>query len=61
MAKCERCGKKPQFGQNRPFSLKATKRRFNVNVQQVTILEKGRRRTMTLCTRCLRTYSKSAV
>jgi large subunit ribosomal protein L28 len=60
MAKCERCGKGPQFGQNRPFSLKATKRRFNVNVQKVTVMDEGRQRTMKLCTRCLRTLSRSA-
>ena len=30
MAKCEQCGKGPQFGNNRPFSLKSTNRRFNV-------------------------------
>ncbi len=60
MAKCERCGREPMFGQNRPFSLKATKRRFNVNIQKVTVTDNGRKRTMKLCTRCLRTLSKSA-
>lgn len=60
MAKCDMCGKGPQFGQNRPFSLKATKRRFNVNIQKVTVVENGRKKTMKLCTRCLRTLSKSA-
>jgi large subunit ribosomal protein L28 len=59
MAKCERCGRGPQFGKNRPFSLKATNRRFNVNVQKVTLYEDGRRRAMKLCTRCLRTINKT--
>lgn len=59
MAKCAQCGKGPQFGQNRPFSLKATNRRFNVNVQTVTVLEHGRSRRVRLCTRCLRTISRS--
>ncbi|MFN2115121.1 MAG: 50S ribosomal protein L28 [Anaerolineae bacterium] len=59
MAKCERCGKGPQFGKNRPFSLKATNRRYNVNVQRVTIQEGGRSKSVRLCTRCIRTLSKS--
>ena len=59
MARCERCGKGPQFGQNRPFSLKATNRRFNVNVQTVTLYESGRKRRARLCTRCMRTASNA--
>jgi large subunit ribosomal protein L28 len=58
MAKCAACGKGPQFGHNRPFSLKATNRRFNVNVQKVSIYEAGQRRSVMLCTRCMRTASK---
>jgi len=59
MARCERCGKGPQFGQNRPFSLKATKRQFRVNVQKVSVYEGGRRRSTHLCTRCMRTLAKT--
>jgi large subunit ribosomal protein L28 len=58
MAKCNRCGKGPQFGQNRPFSLKATNRRFNVNVQTVTLYEGSQKRRVKLCTRCMRTLVK---
>jgi len=58
MAKCFSCGKGPQFGQNRPFSLKATNRRFNVNVQPVTLYEGGQKRRVKLCTRCMRTLVK---
>jgi large subunit ribosomal protein L28 len=47
------------FGQNRPFSLKATKRQFQINVQKVTIRENGVRRTMRLCSRCMRTLAKT--
>jgi len=61
MARCERCGKGPQFGQNRPFSLKATNRRFSVNIQTVSYNEGGRRRTAYVCTRCLRTAAKATV
>jgi large subunit ribosomal protein L28 len=59
MAKCEQCGKGPQFGQNRPFSLKATKRRYDVNVQRVTLYDSGRKRRAHLCTRCMRSGSKA--
>lgn len=59
MAKCYKCGKSPQFGQSRPFSLKATKRRFDVNVQSATITEDGKRLKVKVCTRCLRTMSKA--
>jgi large subunit ribosomal protein L28 len=59
MARCERCGKGPQFGQNRPFSLKATKRQFRANVHKTTIYQDGRKRTAHLCTRCLRTLAKT--
>jgi large subunit ribosomal protein L28 len=58
MARCEVCGKGPQFGHNRPFSLKATNRRFSVNIQKVSIYEGGRRRSAVLCTRCIRTAAK---
>ena len=61
MAKCDRCGKGPQFGHNRPFSLKATNRQFKQNVQKTTIVVAGRSQVMRLCTRCMRTYAKSAV
>ncbi len=58
MAKCSRCGKGPQFGQNRPFSLKATNRRFSINVQSVTLYEGSQKRRVKLCTRCMRTLVK---
>ena len=38
-AKCEVCGKKPSFGNNRSHSMVATKRRFNPNLQKVRIDE----------------------
>jgi len=58
MAKCYRCGKGPQFGQNRPFSLKATNRRFNANIQPVTLFAGNQRVRVKLCTRCMRTLVK---
>jgi large subunit ribosomal protein L28 len=58
MARCEHCGKGPQFGHNRPFSLKATNRQFSVNVQKVTLYDGANRRSVALCTRCMRTLAK---
>lgn len=60
MAKCELCGKTTTFGQNRPWSKKATKRQFKANLQRVRVYENGRRVRKTLCTRCLRTLVKTA-
>jgi large subunit ribosomal protein L28 len=60
MAICAHCGKTPQFGQNRSHSLRATKRRFKVNLQRTTVTESGRTRRVVLCTRCLRTLAKTA-
>ena len=40
MAKvCSVCNKAPKFGNNRSHSMRATPRRFNVNVQKVRILK----------------------
>lgn len=58
MAKCERCGKGPQFGHNVSFSQKKTKRQFKPNVQRITVYEDGRKVRKYLCTRCIKTLSK---
>ncbi|MDH3943767.1 MAG: 50S ribosomal protein L28 [Anaerolineae bacterium] len=58
MATCNVCGKKTTFGQNRPWSKKATKRQFKVNLQKVSVYESGRKVQKLMCTRCLRTMSK---
>jgi large subunit ribosomal protein L28 len=58
MAKCEKCGKGPQFGQNVSHSKKATKRQFKPNIQRVKVEIDGQSRRMYLCTRCLRTMNK---
>ena len=58
MAKCEKCGKSPQFGQNVSFSQKKTKRQFKPNIQRITIYEDGRKVRKNLCTRCIKTLSK---
>jgi large subunit ribosomal protein L28 len=60
MAKCEICGKGPQFGHTVSHSEHATKRRFKPNVQRVRVVVDGKVRRMWLCTRCLRTLNKAA-
>lgn len=60
MAKCQQCGKGPQYGNNRPWSKKATRRRWSVNVQKVNVLENGQMVAKRLCSSCVRTLSKSA-
>ena len=59
MAKCEICGKSPQFGHNVSHSKRATKRQFRPNIQRVRVEIDGQVRRMHLCTRCLRTLNKS--
>jgi large subunit ribosomal protein L28 len=59
MAKCEICGKTPSFGHNVSHSHVRTKRQWKPNIQKVTIYKDGKPQRMRLCTRCLRTASKS--
>jgi large subunit ribosomal protein L28 len=59
MAKCEGCSKGPQFGNNRPWSKKATRRRWDVNVQKITVMEGGKPVAKRLCTACIKTLSKA--
>lgn len=56
MAKqCDMCGKKPQSGNNVSHSNIKTKRRFEPNLQDVRHqFSNGEVRTVTVCTRCLR-------
>jgi large subunit ribosomal protein L28 len=58
MAKCEVCGKQPQFGHNVSHSNRKTNRQFKPNVQRVKVMENGRLVSKFMCTRCIRTMSK---
>jgi large subunit ribosomal protein L28 len=58
MAKCEVCGKGPQFGHNVSHSNRRTKRQFKANIQRVSVMENGRLVRKYMCTRCIRTLSK---
>jgi large subunit ribosomal protein L28 len=59
MAKCEVCGKKPMTGNNVSFSQRHTRRRWKPNVQKTSLFKNGRLQTVKICSRCLRTESKS--
>ena len=59
MAKCEMCGKGPQFGHSRSHSMKATKRKFKPNLQRIRVFENGRYVRKVLCAKCIKTLAKS--
>ncbi|HEX3049096.1 MAG TPA: 50S ribosomal protein L28 [Aggregatilineaceae bacterium] len=58
MAKCEVCGKSPQFGHNVSHSNRRTNRQFHPNIQRVKLMENGRLVSKYVCAKCLRTLSK---
>lgn len=58
--KCEITGKGPMYGNNRPHSLHATRRRWNVNLQKTTMVIDGKKVTLRLSTSALRTLRKEA-
>jgi large subunit ribosomal protein L28 len=51
---CVTCGKAPAMGNNRSHSNRATKRRFEPNLQRVRVLVDGRPQTAYVCARCLK-------
>jgi large subunit ribosomal protein L28 len=53
-AVCDICAKKPGFGNNRPWSRKITKRRFNPNIQRVRATVNGTPKRVNVCTGCLK-------
>jgi large subunit ribosomal protein L28 len=53
-AVCDICAKKPGFGNNRPWSKKITKRRFDPNIQRVRATVNGTRKRLNVCTSCLK-------
>ena len=57
--KCEICGKTPQFGHNVSHSKRHTNRRWVPNIHPVTLTVDGKKKRLTLCTRCLRTQNKA--
>jgi large subunit ribosomal protein L28 len=60
MAKCDVCGKGPQFGNNVSHSMRHTKRRWNANLQRMRVSEAGSLKRIYICAKCLKTRQKSA-
>ena len=58
-SKCQVCGRGPQFGHNVSHSMRHTKRRWNLNVQQTTVMLGGKLQRASVCTKCLKTLSKT--
>lgn len=58
MAKCNVCGKGPQFGHNRSHALNATRKISQPNVFKKSLMIDGERKRMNVCTRCIRTLEK---
>ena len=58
--RCDLCGKAPASGSNVSFSERHTKRRFYPNIQSAKLVIGGVPKRVRVCTRCLRTYYKSA-
>ena len=59
MAACEFCSKIPTTGFNVSHSKRHTNRTWQPNIQRATIYENGKGRKVYICTRCLRTRSKT--
>jgi large subunit ribosomal protein L28 len=55
MAKvCEVCGRGPQFGNRVSHAHNLTKRRWNINLQEVHAVVKGSPKRIRVCTSCIK-------
>ncbi|GAB4367630.1 MAG: 50S ribosomal protein L28 [Deltaproteobacteria bacterium] len=54
MAKCEICGKGPQFGNNVSHANNKTRKTWKPNVQRVKTVSGGTVRHVRACTRCIK-------
>ncbi len=59
MAKCEVCGKGPQFGHHVSFSKRRVNRQFRLNISKRTVIVNGHARKMNVCAQCLKTFNKA--
>lgn len=57
-ARCDVCGRGPQYGNSVSHSNRKTHRRFEMNLQHRRMEIDGALRNITVCTRCLRTMVK---
>jgi large subunit ribosomal protein L28 len=53
-AVCDIFAKRPGFGNNKPWSRKRTKRRFDPNIQHVRAVVNGTPKRLNVCTSCLK-------
>jgi large subunit ribosomal protein L28 len=60
MAKCDVCGKGPQFGHNVSHSMRHTKRTWKANMQRVRVVENGVEKRVYMCAQCIKTRQKTA-
>lgn len=58
MAKCDLCGKGPQFGHSVSHSKRRTNRKWQPNIITTTLIINGESKRLKICTRCLRTQHK---
>ena len=58
MAKCDICGKGPQFGHNVSHALNCTNRQFKPNIQKRTIIIGNTKRRLKVCAKCLRSLDR---
>ena len=58
--KCDICAKGVQFGHNVSHSKRRTNRMWRANTNKQTLLVNGQPKRLNVCTRCLRSYYKSA-
>ena len=54
-AKCDLCGKGPQFGNNISHANNTTRRRWNVNLRPVKASVAGASKHIRVCTICIKT------
>lgn len=53
---CYSCGKHPSFGNARSHSLRATRRRWNPNLQKIRIQDGASTKRAYVCTSCLKGF-----
>lgn len=51
-------GKAAMSGNNRSHALNATKRKFNLNLQKVTVVENGQKKTLKVTAKTAKTLKK---
>lgn len=58
MAKCQVCNKKTTVGRNRSHADNRTARSFGANLKKITFYLKGEKKTLTMCTKCIKRLKK---